>query len=179
MTEIVLTNPWISAKIYSKHKMAKCRTMEEQSIKMNLCIKRYEELNIDELYGILKARAEVFVVEQNCPYLDLDERDKKAFHVFLTEGDEIISYLRVLEKGVLFDEVTIGRVLTKRRRCGLGTQILKEGIKVAKERLEAKVIIVEAQTYARGLYEKQGFRQVSEEFLEDGIPHIKMRLDIE
>lgn len=147
--------------------------------KMKLHIKKFEELNIDEIYDILRVRSEVFVVEQSCSYQDLDQKDKNAFHIYFTEDNEIVAYLRVLDKGVLFDEAAIGRVLTTRRRCGLGTQILKEGIRAAKERFGAESIVVEAQTYARGFYEKQGFRQISEEFLEDGISHIKMRLDLE
>ena len=83
-----------------------------------------------------------------------------------------------MEKGISFDEVGIGRVISRKRRCGLGTEVLKEGIKAAKEIYHAEKIILEAQVYARTLYEKQGFIQTSDEFLEDGIPHIQMTLKI-
>ena len=86
--------------------------------------------------------------------------------------------MRVLPKGVTFDEISIGRVIAVKRRCGLGSLILSEGIKVAKERLGAESIVIEAQVYARKLYEKAGFVQSSSEFLEDGIPHIKMTLQL-
>ena len=145
---------------------------------MELTVKRFDELTLDELYAIMKLRVSVFVVEQQCPYMELDDRDQQAIHVFLRENGEISAYLRIMDRGVNSEYVSIGRVLAAKRRCGLGTRILSEGIRLAKERFHADRIYLEAQTYARGLYEKQGFRQVSEEFLEDGIPHIKMILDL-
>lgn len=145
---------------------------------MELVEKRFEELTTLELYEILKVRAEVFVVEQNCVYQDLDEKDKQAYHVYLKNEEGIQAYLRVLDAGVSFPEVGIGRVMTLKRRCGLGTQVLKEGIRVAKEKMNADTIKLEAQVYARSLYEKEGFVQTSEEFLEDGIPHIEMTLNM-
>lgn len=145
---------------------------------MELIVKRFEELSAEELYEILKVRAAVFVVEQNCVYQDLDEKDKAAFHIYLKDDEGIQAYLRVLDAGVSFDEVGIGRVLSMKRRCGLATEILKAGIEVAKQRLNARAIKLEAQVYAKELYEKQGFVQTSKEFLEDGIPHIEMMLEI-
>lgn len=143
---------------------------------MELVVKRFEELSVGELYDILKIRVEVFVVEQQCIYQELDEKDKQSYHVFYKENGKIQAYLRVIDKGVSFDEVSIGRVISVKRRCGIGSKLLAQGIKVAKERMNATSIRIEAQTYARKLYEKQGFIQVSEEFLEDGIPHIEMLL---
>lgn len=144
---------------------------------MELVVKRFEELTANELYEILKLRVSVFVVEQNCPYQEIDDKDRQALHVYLKDENGIQAYLRVIEKGVAFDEVSIGRVIAIKRRCGMGSRILAEGIRVAKNRLKADAIKIEAQTYAKELYEKQGFRQISDEFLEDGIPHIPMRLD--
>lgn len=144
---------------------------------MELIVKRFEELTAEELYEILKIRVSVFVVEQNCPYQEIDDRDKQSFHVYLKDNTGIQAYLRVIDKGVSFAEVSIGRVLAVKRRCGLGSKILSEGIKVAKDKLQATNIKIEAQSYAKKLYEKQGFRQISEEFLEDGIPHVLMMLD--
>lgn len=144
---------------------------------MKVHIKKYHELTLDELYEILKLRVSIFVVEQNCPYQEIDDKDKCAYHVFITEEDHIQAYLRVLDQGISFAEVSLGRVIAVKRGCGLGAAILVEGIKVAKEKYHAKNIKIEAQTYAKGFYEKQGFQQVSEEFLEDGIPHIEMILN--
>lgn len=152
------------------------RGKAEEEIAMELIVKRFEELTVEELYEILRIRVAVFVVEQQCPYQELDDRDRQSFHVYLKDDDGILAYLRVVDRGVSFDEVSIGRVIALKRRCGLGSKILSEGIRVAKHRLKAEVIRIEAQTYAKALYEKQGFRQVSEEFLEDGIPHIQMVL---
>lgn len=143
-----------------------------------MTVKRFEELSAAELYEILKLRVDVFVVEQNCPYPELDGRDKSAWHVYFRENGEITAYLRVLNPGAAFPEAAIGRVISTRRRCGLGTMLLREGIRVAKERLNASTIKIEAQTYARSFYEQQGFRQSSAEFLEDGIPHIEMILEL-
>lgn len=144
---------------------------------MELIVKRFEELTTEELYEILRIRVAVFVVEQNCPYQEIDNKDKQSFHVYLKAEDGIQAYLRVVDKGVSFDEVSIGRVIAVKRRCGIGSRIVTEGIQVAKTRLKAAAIKIEAQTYAKALYEKHGFRQVSEEFLEDGIPHVLMTLD--
>lgn len=144
---------------------------------MKTCIKKFEELTAAELYRILKLRVDVFVVEQNCPYHELDDCDQKALHIWLEDEEGIEAYLRVLPRDVKSEWVSIGRVIAVKRGMGLGTKVLRAGIRAAKEHLGADSIYVEAQSYARSLYEKQGFRQISEEFLEDGIPHIKMVLD--
>ncbi len=145
---------------------------------MELTVKHFGELTTDELFDIYKLRMAVFVVEQSCPYQEIDDADKQAYHVWLHDESGILAYLRVLPAGVLHEEVSIGRVIAVKRRCGLGTRILNEGIKTAKEKLGADIITVEAQTYAKSFYENVGFVRISDEFLEDGIPHIKMRLDI-
>ena len=144
---------------------------------MTLQIKRFDDLSAAELYEILKLRVDVFVVEQACPYPELDGLDKKALHLWLEDEDGVHAYLRVMDRGAESQYVSIGRVVARERRRGLGTRILKEGIRAARERLGAEAVYLEAQTYAVGLYEKQGFRPISEEFLLDGIPHVKMLLE--
>jgi ElaA protein len=144
---------------------------------LELFIKKFNELTLDELYEILRVRVSVFIVEQKCIYQEIDNKDKNAIHLFYKDEDGIKAYLRVLDKGVSFKEVSIGRVISLQRKCGLASKLLEEGIKVVKESLNAKVIRIEAQTYAKQLYEKKGFKQVSDEFLEDGIPHIQMLLE--
>lgn len=141
---------------------------------MELIVKRFADLSAQELFEIYKLRVSVFVVEQNCPYQEVDDADKRAVHVWLQDENGIAAYLRVLEPGAVFPECAIGRVVAVRRRCGLGTRIVSEGIRAAQTYYGAREIRIEAQTYARGLYEKLGFRQTSAEFLEDGIPHIGM-----
>lgn len=144
---------------------------------MECSIKHFEELTTLELYEILQVRSAVFVVEQNCIYQDLDDKDQKAYHVFLHENGKIQAYLRVLAAGVSFEEASVGRVITVQRGKGLGKQLLLEGIKVAKEKFNADKIRIGAQSYAKGFYEQVGFKQVSEEFLEDGIWHMEMLLE--
>lgn len=145
---------------------------------MTLQIKRFGELTAEELYRILKLRVDVFVVEQACPYPELDGLDREALHIWLEDEEGVHAYLRVMDRGAESEYVSIGRVVARERRKGLGTRILKEGIRAAREYLGAEAVYLEAQTYAVGLYEKQGFRPISEEFLLDGIPHVKMLLEI-
>lgn len=146
---------------------------------MELCIRRFDELTGRELYEILRLRSQVFVVEQECIYQDIDGKDIGAVHVFLRDGEGIQAYLRVMDRGVSFEDVSIGRVISAKRRMGIGSRLLSEGIRAAQRIFAADRITIEAQTYAREFYEKQGFKQTSDEFLEDGIPHIQMTLWME
>lgn len=145
---------------------------------METIVKSFDELSLDELYEILKLRVDVFVVEQACPYPEVDGNDQNAYHVFLRDEDGIQAYLRVLDRGVTMDEVAIGRVIAKRRREGLGTQVMKAGIGAAQDKFNASTIQLEAQVYAQKLYESLGFKVTSDEFLEDGIPHVQMTLHL-
>ncbi|MFG6353779.1 MAG: GNAT family N-acetyltransferase [Oscillospiraceae bacterium] len=141
---------------------------------MELVCKHFTQLTRDELFDIYKLRVAVFIVEQQCAYPEVDDADRKAYHLWLRDGDGIQAYLRALPPGAAFDTASIGRVIAVKRRQGLGSRIVAEGIRAAREQFGAKEITIEAQTYARGLYEKAGFVQTSGEFLEDGIPHIRM-----
>ena len=145
---------------------------------MELKVKGFEELTPHELYDLLRLRVDVFVVEQRCPYPELDGRDQAALHVWLRDESGIQAYLRIMDRGVSSAYVSIGRVIAAKRRVGLGSRILAEGVRLARERFGAEAVYLEAQVYAKGLYEKQGFRTISEPFLEDGIPHVKMLLDL-
>lgn len=145
---------------------------------MELVVKHFDELSAWELYEILRIRSAVFVVEQECVYQDIDGKDLDAYHVFLQDEDGIQAYLRVMDRGVSFEDVAIGRVISMKRREGLGSELLRIGIEVAKEKFGADRITLEAQTYAQAFYERQGFVKSSGEFLEDGIPHIRMTLDM-
>lgn len=136
--------------------------------------KTFQQLTIDELYELLRVRNEVFVVEQNCPYQDLDYDDQKAIHLWLTEGDKVVALARVCPAGTHMEEISIGRVITTERSKGYGKQIMLHAIEAAKTHFNAKLIDIEAQEYAKGFYEGVGFRQSSEVFMLDGIPHIKM-----
>lgn len=155
--------------------------------------KFFDELSTVELYEILKARAEIFVVEQNCVYQDLDDIDYRSLHVFFQSGDRVTAYLRAFLKEPRVNEpntnelctnekrervVQMGRVLTLEHGIGLGGTLLKEGLALVKEKMNPERICIEAQCYAVGYYEREGFRVCSEEFLEDGILHVRMELQL-
>ena len=143
---------------------------------MELTVKHFSQLSAEELFEIYRLRVSVFIVEQRCPYQDVDDADRTAHHLWLRDENGIAAYARLLPPGVTFPTAAIGRVIAVRRRCGLGTRIVDAAINAAREKLSADVITIEAQVYARSLYEKAGFVQTSEEFLEDGIPHVQMQL---
>lgn len=145
---------------------------------MELTVKHFSELCAEELFEIYRLRVSVFVVEQKCPYQEVDNADRVAYHLWLWDADGIVAYARVLPGGVTFPTVAIGRVIAAKRRCGLGSKIVEAAIDVAKTKLNADKITIEAQVYARSFYEKLGFRQTSDEFSEDGIPHIQMQLTL-
>ena len=143
---------------------------------MEIIIKKFKELTVEELYEILKLRSIVFVVEQNCVYQDIDDIDKDSYHIFMKEKNspEIKVYIRVFEKDN--DTAQIGRVVTAMdsRRKGHASNLIKKGIEIAKNEMKKNKIYLEGQVYASKLYEKLGFKIISDEFLEDGIPHYKM-----
>ncbi len=141
---------------------------------LTLHIKTFSELTAAELYQLLRVRSDVFVVEQDCVYQDMDNDDQAALHLWLTEGDRLVALCRVCPAGTHMEEVSIGRVITTVRGQGYGRRIMLAGIEAAREHFGAERIDIEAQEYARGFYEQVGFRQSSESFILDGIPHIRM-----
>lgn len=145
---------------------------------MKLKAKLFSQLTTTELYEILKARAEIFVVEQNCIYQDLDDIDYRSLHIFYESEGKVIAYLRAFEKDSATGIVQIGRVLTVTHGTGLGGKLLKEGLSQVKEKMNPSSIYIEAQCYATGFYEREGFIISSNEFLEDGIPHVEMILNL-
>ena len=136
--------------------------------------KSFQELTTEELYELLRVRSEVFVVEQNCVYQDMDGDDQQAIHLWLTVEEKVVALARVCPAGTHMKEISIGRVITTERGKGYGKQIMLHAIDAAIEHYGAIIIDIEAQEYARGFYESVGFKQSSETFMLDGIPHIKM-----
>lgn len=136
--------------------------------------KSFKELTVDELYELLRVRSEVFVVEQNCAYQDMDGDDQESIHLWLTSEDKTVAVARVCPAGTHMQEISIGRVVTTERGKGYGKQIMLHAIDAAIEYFGAKRIDIEAQEYAKGFYESVGFEQSSDTFMLDGIPHIKM-----
>ena len=141
-------------------------------------IKSFEELNKAELYQIIQLRIAVFIVEQDCPYPDLDDMDQDAQHMWIEDAGEIVCYLRVNPAGSRFTEPSLGRIVTKKshRNHGLAEKLIKKAIDLVCEK-ESKAIRISAQCYLKKYYEKFGFIKASEEYLEDDIPHIEMLKD--
>ena len=140
-------------------------------------IKEFDELSNIELYSILSLRAEVFVVEQNCPYQDAYGKDLKSLHLMgRDENGNLITYSRIVPPGVSFTEVSIGRVVSspKLRGTGAGKALMTKSIEVINQKYGTAPIRIGAQLYLKKFYESFGFIQISEEYLEDNIPHIEM-----
>ena len=141
-------------------------------------IKSFEELNKAELYQIIQLRIAVFIVEQDCPYPDLDYMDQDAQHLWIEDAGEIVCYLRINPAGSRFTEPSLGRIVTKKshRNHGLAEKLIKKAIDLVCEK-ESRAIRISAQCYLEKYYEKFGFIKASEEYLEDDIPHIEMLKD--
>lgn len=144
---------------------------------MDIKIKRFEDLTTSELYEILRCRAEVFVVEQNCDYQDLDMLDMASTHLYIEADGKIMAYLRVIDPGVKYSAASIGRVLTMKefRGQGLTRLLMSEAIRIGKSLCDT--IEIEAQAYLTELYNSLGFRRTSDVFMLAGIPHVSMVLN--
>ena len=147
---------------------------------MKTFIKTFQDLSNTEIYQILRLRSEVFVVEQECIYQDIDNKDKNAVHIFLKEKNEIIAYSRVFKEKEYFENPSIGRVVVanKRRMYGVGKKIMNISIDYIKQNIKAKSIEISAQKYLKKFYSNLGFVKQGEEYLEDNIPHVRMFLII-
>jgi ElaA protein len=143
---------------------------------MELLIKNFNELDLGELYEVLQLRSEVFVVEQDCVYQDIDGKDKDALHILGKKNGKIIAYTRCFPPGFYFQEAAIGRVVVNasQRKFGYGHLILKASVEAIIEHYKTKNIKLSAQQYLTAFYESHGFMQIGEGYLEDGIPHIAM-----
>lgn len=149
---------------------------------MKVILKKFEDFTTHELYEILKLRSEIFVVEQKCVYLDLDGNDYKCLHLYLFDESkhDIVAYCRVIPKGITFDTASIGRVITntKYRKQNYARELLTNAINVIKDNFKESVITIGAQSYLKDFYGSFGFKEISNVYVEDGIPHIHMRLKI-
>ena len=143
---------------------------------MKFEFKPFDELTLNDLYDILQLRSEIFAVEQNCVYNDLDGLDKDAVHQFYQKEGEIVAYSRLLKPGIRFSEYSIGRVVVKQseRGTGLGIEMMEAAKRYILTEWEATKIKVSAQSYLQRFYENLGFEIVTEMYLEDGIPHFGM-----
>lgn len=144
---------------------------------LNITIKRYSELTIDELYAVLKLRLEIFIIEQNCIYLDIDDKDQLAYHLLCTNDDGILlGSLRITDPGIRFSEISIGRVIVhkKHRREKIGQLVMQHAIDFIDNECQKNIIRISAQSYLKNFYEQFGFKQCSAEYAEDKLPHIEM-----
>ncbi|MCK8816958.1 GNAT family N-acetyltransferase [Natroniella sulfidigena] len=140
-------------------------------------LKFFDQLSVDELYKLLKVRVDVFVVEQDCPYPECDNKDRNSFHLFAEKEGEILAYARLILPGISYPEASIGRVVVVKeyRKQGLGRELMKRGIDFLTTELKQEQIRISAQQHlSSSFYGALGFEVVSEPYLEDGIPHVEM-----
>jgi len=143
---------------------------------LRIQVKTFSELDIKELYEILRLRSEVFVVEQDCVYQDMDGKDQEALHVLGYKNEGIVAYTRIFEPGAYFEYASIGRVVVAKeeRHYQYGYDIMNASIDAIKFHFNTTTIKISAQCYLKKFYNNLGFRPVGEEYLEDGIPHEAM-----
>jgi ElaA protein len=143
---------------------------------LQIVIKTFNELTTKELYDVLQLRAEVFVVEQDCVYQDVDGKDNKAWHVLGYKDKKVVAYTRVFKAGDYFNQASIGRVVVAKdqRQHKYGYDIMEASIVAIKEQFNETTIKISAQCYLKRFYNNLGFVETGEEYLEDGIPHMAM-----
>lgn len=144
-------------------------------------IKHFDDLTRDEVYDALELRCHVFIVEQTCPYPDIDGKDRDAYHYLAYESDTLVAYARILKPGVTYKEASIGRVVTRDnvRKSGLGRHMMERSIAFARETMQVADLRISAQAYLLDFYESLGFVPVSEPYLEDDIPHMEMYMTLD
>ncbi|WP_195988456.1 GNAT family N-acetyltransferase [Clostridium sp. D53t1_180928_C8] len=148
---------------------------------MNFEIKKFDELNVDEMYEIAKSRFEVFVCEQKIvEEQDFDDKDKKCYHIMLKEDRRIVAYSRIVPKNIGYDYVSVGRVLvlSSHRRKGIAQKMMKVALDFIKNNLDENIVVLSGQLYAKGLYESVGFKVISDIYDEVNIPHVKMKVEL-
>lgn len=138
--------------------------------------KRFNELSADEMYTVLCVRQEVFVLEQECLYLDADGKDRHSFHLIGYNNNEVVAYARIVEPGISYNEVSIGRILSVKsaRRTGAGIELMNVALARIEELYGQVPIRISAQSYLKSFYQKFGFEPTGKEYLEDEIPHMEM-----
>ncbi len=143
---------------------------------MQVFVKTFDELTNSELYQLLRLRSEVFVVEQDCVYQDVDNKDQKALHVLGIKNGELVAYTRIFKPGDYFKNASIGRVVVNQdqRKFGLGKLIMQASLAVIEQKFPNEPIEISAQSYLLKFYSELGFNAFGDEYLEDGIPHKRM-----
>jgi ElaA protein len=149
---------------------------KSNNMKIKYLVKSFENLSNKELYRILKLRADVFVVEQQCIYQDLDDKDESSYHLMLLVDDKLAGYTRLLPAGISYPEPSIGRVIIGKpfRGLKLGRQLMEKSIQACQQQYHTSTIRIGAQLYLKNFYNSLGFVQEGQQYDEDGIPHIQM-----
>lgn len=139
---------------------------------------RFDELSAEQLYMLLRLRATVFIVEQQCIYQDLDNKDQQSLHLLGYHAENLVAYARILPPGLSYPEASIGRVVTspEARKHGFGKALMREAIQLCRQRYNGVLIRISAQEYLLAFYSDLGFEAVGVPYLEDGIPHVEMIL---
>ncbi|MDC3417059.1 GNAT family N-acetyltransferase [Aquibacillus salsiterrae] len=139
-------------------------------------LRKFDELTTDELYQIIKARIDVFVVEQTCPYPELDNHDQASSHLFLQDKTDIVAYARLIPEKNIYEEASIGRVLVSKSHRGKGyaKDLMEKAINILVNDWKVGAIKLHGQEYLRQFYGSLGFKEISEVYLEDNIPHVDM-----
>ena len=142
--------------------------------------KTFYELDTEDLYQILRLRSEVFVVEQDCVYQDIDNKDQNAIHLYYKENNEILAYTRIFKAGHYYENPCIGRVVVSKKNRGndLGKKIMIDSMEYIKQNIKGEKIELSAQKYLNKFYKDLGFYKIGEDYLEDGIPHQRMLFDL-
>jgi len=153
--------------------------LKTDTLKIEFFVKSFEELSTTELYKILKLRSEIFIIEQNCVYQDIDDKDLKCHHLMCLVDGNLAGYTRIVPPGLTYEDASIGRVVigSDYRGLGLGKQLMENSVKDCKEILKESTIRISAQLYLLKFYNSLGFKEVGEPYDEDGIPHIEMVLN--
>ncbi|AZB10858.1 GNAT family N-acetyltransferase [Chryseobacterium sp. G0162] len=153
--------------------------LKSNKMKTEFFIKSFEELSTIELYNILKLRSEIFIIEQNCVYQDIDDKDLKCHHLMCLVDGNLAGYTRIVPPGLTYEDASIGRVVigSDYRGLGLGKQLMENSIKGCQDILKESKIRISAQLYLLKFYNALGFKEVGSPYDEDGIPHIEMVLN--
>lgn len=144
-------------------------------------VKSFQELSLEEFHDIVALRIQIFIIEQNCPYQEVDGKDKLAHHLFFkNETDEIIAVTRILPQGISYEEVAIGRVVVHEdyRGTGLGSQLMSDSMNFVRDKYGEVPVRLSAQKHLENYYGNHGFKSTGKEYLEDGIPHVEMLYNI-
>lgn len=139
-------------------------------------VQKFEELTVKQMYTYLQLRVNVFVVEQQCPYPELDGYDEEAFHLAYIENEKLLAYARILPKGVKYNRISIGRVIVDQevRGRGVAKELMKKSLSVIQQKWPQQEVQLQAQSHLRDFYGSFGFEAVSDDYVEDGIPHVDM-----